>query len=353
MQTTHLTDTMQQIEHIISEDAIHDSSRKCIRGSRKKGTVSKYWNHWPEEDGKLAKELQDGTYREGQPRFFTIEEPKHREIMSIRFRDRVYQRSLNDNAIYPQITRSLIYDNFACQKGKGTDSCRERFRDFLREAYRHHGTDACVLRVDVKGYYPNMDHEEARKILRKLLDDETYQLADKAIDFFQGDKGFNPGSQLIQNVGIAILSPLDHYIKERLRVRWYLRYMDDLNLIGTREEMEHALAAIKAKLAEIGFEVNRKKTKIYRITDKILFMGFVYRVTDTGKVVILADPKKIKHEKKKIRHMIALVKKGEKNKREVDQHFKRWKVCIRFGNSHKTIERLNRWYEKEWEDYYK
>ncbi len=71
-------------------------------------------------------------------------------------------------------------------------------------------------------------------------------------------------------------------------------------------------------------------------------------LTNTGKVVILADPKKIKHERKKIKRMKALVEKGKLTKHEVDKHFKAYKASIRYGNSHNLIYRLNRWYDDLW-----
>ena len=67
---------------------------------------------------KLSDELHSGTYKARKPVRFTITSPKPRDIASITFRDRVYQRSLNDNAVYLTMSKSFIYDNFACQKGK-------------------------------------------------------------------------------------------------------------------------------------------------------------------------------------------------------------------------------------------
>ena len=91
-------------------------------------------------------------------------------IASVAFRDRVFQRSLNDNVVYPSMTRSFIYDNYACQKGKGTDKARDRLREFLRKYYQKYGTDGYVCQFDIKGYYPNMDHEVAEEMFRKKLD---------------------------------------------------------------------------------------------------------------------------------------------------------------------------------------
>lgn len=337
-------------EDIIGIDALKASMDKCSKGVRWKGTVAHYRHYWLDEIPKLSEQLFCGSYTERRAKFFTITEPKRREIMSIHFRDRIYQRSLNDVAIYPQVTQSFIADNFACQKGKGTSHARDRLKEFLHRFYRKHKTDGYILKIDIKGYYPNMSHEFAEKLFEKYVDGVTYQMAKSVLARLPGDIGYNPGSQIVQIVGITALNDIDHYIKERLRIKYYIRYMDDFILIHeSKEYLENCLAEIRKMLNERYMSINDKKTFIQPISKPVTFLGFDYRLTDTGKVLIFANPKKIKHERKKIKRMVALVKKGELTKRNVDRHFKAYKVSIRYGNSHNLIERLNRWYESLWE----
>lgn len=323
---------------------------KCAKSVKWKGTVAYYRHHWTDEIPKLSEQLKDGTYTERKAKLFTITEPKKREIMSIHFRDRIYQRSLNDVAIYPQVVKSFIADNFACQKGKGTDAARDRLKEFLYQYYRKHGIDGYVLKIDIKGYYPNMDHEYAETMLGKYLDDETYQMARTVLARLPGEVGYNPGSQIVQIVGITALDKVDHFIKERLRVKYYIRYMDDFILIHhDKAFLKHCLDEIKAMLENQKMQIAEKKTFIQSISKPTMYLGFNYRLTKTGKVVVLADPKKIKHERKKILRMVAKVKAGELTKHDVDVHFKAWKASVRYGNSHNLIYRLNRWYESLWE----
>lgn len=337
------------IENIISVDALYDSMAKCSQGVKWKGTVAYYRHHWPDELEKLSAQLHDGTYKERKAKFFTITEPKRREIMSIHFRDRIYQRSLNDVAIYPQTSKSFIADNFACQKGKGTDAARDRLKEFLHRYYRKHGAEGYALKIDIKGYYPNMKHDFAESMLCGYLDDETYQLAQKVLAHLPGEVGYNPGSQIVQIVGITALDKIDHYIKERLRVKYYIRYMDDFILIhNDKNFLEQCLNKIEEKLKEQGMEINVTKTYIQKVSEPISYLGFVYRLTKSGKVVILADPKKIKHERKKILRMRKLVDQGKLTKRDVDMHFKAYKTGVRYGNSHNLIYRLNKWYKSLW-----
>lgn len=143
-------------ENIIGFDALYNSMEKCRKGVIWKDSVAHYYLNGIEETLKLEEQLKTGTYKERKPVQFTIMAPKKREIVSIAFRDRVYQRSLNDNAIYPQMTKGFINTNVACQKGKGTDLARETLKKYLRAMYRKYGKNFNVLQCDIHGYYPNM-----------------------------------------------------------------------------------------------------------------------------------------------------------------------------------------------------
>jgi hypothetical protein len=337
-------------EEIIGEDALFNSMEKCSKGVKWKGTVAYYRHHWPDEIGKLSKELHDGTYKERRAKFFTVTEPKTREIMSINFRDRIYQRSLNDTAIYPQVAAHFIDDNFACQKDKGTDAAREKLAKYMRAYFQKNGLEGYALKIDIKGYYPNMDHAFAESMLEGYVDSTTFEMAQEILDHLPGEVGYNPGSPIVQIVGITALDKIDHYIKDVLKIDYYVRYMDDFVLLHhDRAYLEMCLIEIRRMLHEQKMEINAKKTTIIPITAPVKFLGFIYRFSSSGKLIILADPEKIKHERKKIVRMVALVRKGELTKYDVDRHFKAYKASVRYGNSHNLLHRLNVWYESLWE----
>lgn len=94
----------------------------CQRGTMWKASVSAWSLDGWERCVRLSRELIGGAYRPSPPRRFTITHPKRREIVSIGIRDRVYQRSLVDNAVYPVMTRSLVRENCACQGARGPTS---------------------------------------------------------------------------------------------------------------------------------------------------------------------------------------------------------------------------------------
>lgn len=338
-------------EDVIGFDALYESMMRCKKGVLWKDSVAAYYHRGVERTEKLCNELHNGRYKATPPRRFTITSPKRREIASVAFRDRVYQRSLNDNLVYPVMTRSFIYDNWACQTGKGTDPARARLKEFMRKHYRKHGTDGWVAQLDVSGYYPNMRHDAVEKLFRENLPAWGYDRVVKILrDQYDGDAGYNPGSQLVQIAGISLLNDIDHMIKERLRVRSYLRYMDDLVMIHeSREFLERCMEAVIRELDELGFKVNPKKTRIYPLSEGIMFLGFVFRLTDTGKVLMIPDPAKVKTARKKYRRLVGKAKRGECPRECVDASWRTWIDHLSKGTCQRLIWRLEKYYKALWE----
>ena len=153
------------MEKVVGFDALYESAQKCKKGVLWKDSVAHYILNIFTETLRLEEQLKGGTYHPRALKPFSVTSiGKKRTVMGVAFRDRVFQRSLNDNAIYPQITKSFIYDNAACQKNKGTDFARGRLICFLQKFYRKHKTEGYVLQCDISGYYPNMRHDTVEAI---------------------------------------------------------------------------------------------------------------------------------------------------------------------------------------------
>ena len=330
-------------ESVVGFDALYDSMEKCQKGVTWKDSAAHYVLNGIRETLKLEEQLKTGSYRQHDPMRFKITSPKPRDIISISFRDRVYQRSLNDNSVYPQMTRHLIYDNAACQDDKGTDFARKRVKHFLQEHYRIYGAKGYIAICDVHAYYPSMRHDVAEKVLRKGLDEKSYQRCRSVLESqYAGDTGYNPGSQMVQIIGISMLNEIDHYIKERLHIHAYLRYMDDAILVHPdRAYLEHCINQIGEMLGEIGLEFNRGKTKIIKVTEKFLFLGFYYRLTDTGKVLMSLNPERTKKERRKLRRMAAKYRRGEMSRDTIYQSYAGWRELASRGNNTKMIMRMD------------
>lgn len=340
-------------EIIIGFEALYNSMNKCKKGVLHKNSAAYFYLHGIEECIKLEAELKSGSYKPRQTHTVKITYPKPREAVSVAFRDRVYQRSLNDNILYPGMTKSFIYENMACQKGKGTGKARAHLDRILHSYYIKYRTEGYVLQCDIKGYYKGMSHRITEECFKRHVPHNAYVKA-KAIlkSQYSGDRGYAPGSQMVQIAGISYLDPLDHFIKEKLHIKYYLRYMDDFILIHhDREYLAHCRKQIELKLAELQLTLHPKKTRIYELKDGIRILGFTHRLTSTGKVIRIIDPKNVKSARKRFRRLVNLASKGEIPKSKADECYRSWKAHAENGSSYRLLQRMNKYYKSLWRDY--
>ena len=347
-----MEENLFEIERIIGFEALYYSMRKCQKGVIWKDSVASYRMNGIERTLNLSEQLIEGKYSPSPMCKFKIMSPKPREIASVSFRDRVYQRSLNDNYVYPVMTRSFIYDNFACQKGKGTDAARERLKEFLRRYYRKHGADGYVAQFDIHGYYPTMDHRATELTFQKKLNPEIFERVQRVLhQQYDGDAGYYAGSQLIQIAGISILDSMDHYIKEKLRARFYIRYMDDFLIIShDREYLEKCMKEIIDYLTGLRFTVNEKKTRIYPLRSGIDFLGFTFSLTATGKVLMQIRSENVKRQRRKLVRLVKRSRSGLIPREKVDESYAAWRNHASKGNSWKLLQRMDSYYRNLWRE---
>lgn len=336
----------------IDFDALYDSMRKCRKGVIWKPSVKSFVLNDLENVLRMEEKLKNGTWKNGTPKPILITYPKKREGLSIPFRDRVYQRSLNDNELYPAVAKSLISDNCACQIGKGTDYAIKRWKGHMRRFYRKHGLDGWLLQTDIHGYYPSMQHESVKGMFGYYVSGEVLgRVCGVLDDQYTGETGYNPGSQMVQIAGIGLLNPLDHYIKERLRMEHYQRYQDDsLTIHHDRKALEQELKAIREWLGTLGLVLNEKKTHIQSIGEPFDYLGFTWRMTETGKIIMIVKSETVKHERRKLRRLVKLAKQGKRSRAKVDECYAAWKNYISKGNAFKVIARTDAYYKKLWEE---
>ena len=307
---------------------------------------------------KLRNELLNDEYQISQYTEFVIYEPKRREIVSTRFKDRVFQRSMCDNYLTAEISKGFIYDNGACLNNKGTEFSRKRLRAHLQQFYRQHGTEGYVLKCDIKNYFGSTEHDLASAAVIKRVEDEWVRRKTEDIiqSFNQGpnpDIGMGLGSQVTQLIQLAVLDDLDHIIKEKFKIKHYVRYMDDFILIHeSKEYLEECRAYIAHWMEERKLSLNIKKTQIFPITQRIRFLGFSYQLTDTGYVIIRVLPEKVKKKKRKLKRLVDRYDRGLMTKADVDASYIAFRTYLGFGDNRNVIQRFDTFYYHLWRNYY-
>lgn len=339
---------------LISFDELYDNYLKCRRNVSWKPCVKSFDINALERIYKMNEELESGTWRNRTPRPIKIWYPKRRDGLSIPFRDRIYQRSLNDNVLYSTMSKSFIYENSACQTGKGTSHARMICKRNLNRMYINYGLNFYVGQIDIHQYYQTIPHKDTEAMYRKVLTDDLIYKAICSILRTQNNEelGYNPGSQMIQITGVSYLSPVDHFIKEQLRVKNYQRYMDDFLLFYPDYSILCGdLDKIIKRLNDLGFTVNPNKTHVVSIKEGFRFLGFDYRMTDTGKIIMTTPSDKVEHERRKLRREVILWSKGEISKSKIYEGLRSWKSTHKDGNTDKVFRHLDQYLKSLWEVY--
>ena len=225
---------MTDYEKIYDFQNLYKAHTVARRSKRTTREVIEFEMNLGENLTALSDSLKNRTYRMQDYYSFAIYDPKYRMIHALHYRDRVVQHCLCDEVLAPILDKKLIYDNSACRIGKGTHFAMERLSGFLREFYRKHGTDGYFLKCDIRKFFDNIDHLVLKQKLSKVIEDErVLTLLYQIIDSFEvmPGKGLPLGNQTSQWFAIFYLDGFDRLIKEKMKIKYYSRYMDDCVLI--------------------------------------------------------------------------------------------------------------------------
>lgn len=164
---------------------------------------------------------------------------KIREICKLPYYpDRIAQWSIMQ-VIEPYLIRNLITDTYSAIAGRGSHRAIAKLQKSLK--YDIEGTQYC-LKLDIRKYYANIDHEVLKDIYARLFkDDELLWIIGEIIDSTDGEVGIPIGNYISQWSGNIYLSSFDHWLKETKRVKHYFRYMDDIIILGSSKEQLHQL----------------------------------------------------------------------------------------------------------------
>lgn len=295
----------------------------------------------------LSYQLKTKKYTLSPYNTFEVFEPKRRVVMSNSYKDKVVQHSLCDNVLEPILTRSFITDNYASQVGKGTHYGLNRLREFLRRFYRKNGIDGWILKADISKYFYSIRHDVLKTLIRKkITDPDVLWLVDMIIDSTEGNVGIPIGNQSSQLFALLYLNNLDHFVKEKLGIKYYGRYMDDFFLIHEdKAYLQYCRAEIEKHVAAIGLSLNNK-TNIYPLRNGIDFLGFHTYLTETGAVIRKVRRRSKNNMKRKLKKMRGLVERGKITTATVEQSYKSWRGHAEKGNCYHLIRRTDHYYNR-------
>jgi len=282
-------------QEICRYENLYDAYLKARRCKNDIAEVLMFGYNLENELLKLQYELENQTYRTGKYRHFIIFEPKERKISALPFRDRIVHHAIC-SVIEPIFDLRFIYDSYACRKGKGTHAGADRIQKFIKKV----NSNYYVLKCDVSKYFQSVDHEILKQVIReKIADKKLLQLLDNIID--SAERGIPIGNLTSQLFANIYLNKLDEHVKYELKIKYYIRYMDDFIIL---HESKQSLHEIKEKinlfLVSMKLTLHPRKVNICPITLGIDFLG--YRIFNNHRLVRKSTVKRfLKGAKKKLK----------------------------------------------------
>lgn len=226
---------------------------------------------------KIQKELEEKTYKTGFYRQFKIYDPKLRKIFVAPFCDRIVHHALY-NVINPIFDKGFIYDSYACRKDKGTHKGILRVKNFMMSLNRRcERKDFYALKCDIRKYFDSVDKTILLSLIKKKIrDKEIMALVEKIVFSIPGVKGMPIGNLTSQLFANIYLNELDKFVKHNLKVKYYVRYVDDFILLSeTKEQLKEWRTLVGEFLKnELLLELHLQKREIFPVRIGIDFLGF-------------------------------------------------------------------------------
>ncbi|MEM6838614.1 MAG: RNA-directed DNA polymerase [Cyanobacteria bacterium P01_C01_bin.120] len=319
------------------------AAKQAQRGKRFRSNVLAFNFRLEHELFALQTELLDQTYQPGGYRTFEIWDPKPRRISAAPYRDRVIHHALC-NVIVPPLERTLITTTYANRLGYGTHRALKQFTQWARR-YSY------CLQCDIQKYFPSIDHSLLQGLIRRRIKcPKTLWLIDLIIDasneqepvieYFPGDdlltpvlrrKGLPIGNLTSQFFANLYLSPFDHFAKRELKLKHYLRYVDDFAAFSdNRQELADARVAMEEHLATLRLKMHPLKSQLFETCHGANFVGF--RVLP-DRIRVRND--NLRRARKRMRQLQADYAAGEISLEPLIQRLQSWEAHLLHGDTYR------------------
>jgi RNA-directed DNA polymerase len=256
-------------ETTFTKDRLYQAYIDARRGKRKTPACFKFETRLGENLEDLHREIHTGIYRPRPFREFVVYEPKKRIIHAPHFRDTVVQHAVY-MTIYPIFDKTFVNTSFACRKGFGV----HKASDYTQRALRACPGDSYTLQLDIRKFFHSIDRQILRQQFTKLIKDERLIRIMMLFTQMETAMGIPIGYLLSQIYAVSYLNPLDQFIKRELKIKRYVRYMDDFILIGiTRDQcLEYRKLIVRVLADNLNLELS--KSSIQKVKRGLNFVGY-------------------------------------------------------------------------------
>lgn len=266
-------------EKMISGENINLAFEKAIKNKRFRPDILKFSFNREKNLDYISRRLKDGTYRHSGYFNFVVNDSKKRIIWAAQFRDRIVHHILY-SILNPIFEKSFIFDSYACREGKGVQKAIKRCQKFIRVASGggYSKKDIYCFKGDIQKYFDSIDRKILKQIIRKKIKSPgLLWLIDLIIDSHIGEKGMPIGNLTSQLFANIYLNEFDHFVKDFLKVRCYVRYMDDFVILDADKMKLFKLRDLIREFLndKLNLRLHPKKSEYFPIMRGIDFLGYV------------------------------------------------------------------------------
>lgn len=258
-------------DRILERGNIDLAVEKSEAGRKYKKAVTWFEGDREELTLRMIETLRHHKHRTSRYSSFIVHEPKEREIFCLPFYpDRILQHAIL-NILEPVFMEKFTADTYSCIKGRGIHRAVVK----LKLAVHDRPASDYYLKIDIAKYYPSIDHEILKPMLRRVIKCRwTLELLDEIIDSHY--PGLPIGNYLSQYLSNFFLSELDHWVKEELGVKHYFRYADDMLFLGSsKQEMWRILEAVRPRIESLNLRI-KNNIRIAPTATGIDFIGYKF-----------------------------------------------------------------------------
>jgi len=285
------------------------------KNTKNKKKIEKFEDYFSINITNIYNTLLNKNYKGGKYNIFTIKEPKERIIMSQDIGDKIINHFVSYYYLQPLLEPSLIDTNVATRKNKGSGYAIKKLKEYLNKMK---DKNFYILKCDIKKFFYNIDHNKLKELINNKIKDKDilniiYNIIDSSNNYniYEIGKGLPIGNMTSQILAIYYLNELDYFIKEKLHIKYYIRYMDDFILIHENKEyLKYCLNEIKKILEKYKLELN-KKTMIINKKKGLNFLG--YRFLINKKIIVKINSKNKRKIIKKLKYLY---------KNDIDKYYK-------------------------------
>lgn len=258
-------------DNICKIENIQSAFKEVCKNTKNKHRVENLKQYKNVYISRIHNILVNKQYVVGPYNKFIIYEPKKREIVSQNMQDKIINHLVARYILYPAILPCLLDVNVASRKYMGTSEGIRLALSFKNKCdikYKNY----YVLKCDISKFFASIDHNLLKEKLKKRIKDkDALKISFDIID--SNDKGLYIGSMTNQILAIFFLNDMDHFIKNNLKIKYYVRYQDDFLLFHhSKKYLQFCLKEISEFLKKENLSLN-SKTRIYKNTNNFLFLG--------------------------------------------------------------------------------